>query len=220
VQQEFIAEIHPTSLWPVIVIVDGNISIPDKSDFIDRDGSYIILIPDGNIKNFKAEINGLAEGPHGYTRLWNSEARFVGAGANEFSLSQQMHIFDHFSKIRIYNCIIISQEHFVIDKEYSRPIKVNDVEAGMELGVYTWFPYQSSDSCTEVNDITLLDSWVISAPGQFNKNTDVFPGKISKSLKRGPLKAVVKDGHWYFTTNFINYVDADGYDRRYKRLGV
>ena len=64
VQQELISEIHRTAIWPVVVTVDGNISIPEKSDFIDRDGSYIILIPDGNIKSFKAEINGLAEEPY------------------------------------------------------------------------------------------------------------------------------------------------------------
>ena len=61
VQQELIARIQRTAIWPVVVTVDGNISIPDKSDFIDRDGSYIILIPDGNIKSFKAEINGLTK---------------------------------------------------------------------------------------------------------------------------------------------------------------
>ena len=203
VQQELTAEIHRTSIWPVIVTVDGNISIPKKSDFRNRDGSYIILIPDGNIKGFKAQINRLAEGPHGYTRLWNSEARFVVAGANEFSMSQQRDIFDHFSKMRVYNCIIVSQGHDVIDEEYSTPIKVNDVDAGMKLVVYTWFPYQSSDRCTEVNDITLLDSWDISAQGHFIKNSDLFPGKISKSLKGCPMKAFVKDGHWYMTTYYV-----------------
>jgi len=208
VQQEFSAEIHRNFIWPVVT-VDGNISIPDKSDFIDRDGSYIILIPDGNIESFKAQINGLAEETFRYTRLWNSEARFVVAGANEFSLSQRMEIFDRFSKIRIYNCIIVSQENYVTDKEYRRSINVNDVDAGMKLGVYTWFPYQSSGPCTEVNDITLLDTWVISAHGHFTKNSDLFPGKISNSLNRCPMKAVVMNGNWYFTTNYVYYNDPN-----------
>src|SRR5215475_13179339 len=56
VQQELIAEIHRTAIWPVVVTVDGNISKPNKTDFIDRDGSYIILIPDGNWKSLKDEI--------------------------------------------------------------------------------------------------------------------------------------------------------------------
>jgi hypothetical protein len=125
VQQELIAEIHRTSIWPVVVTVDGNINIPKKSDFIDKDGSYIMLIPDGNIKSFNAEIDGIVEESRRYTRLWNSEARFVVAGANKFSMSQQTQIFDHFSKLRIYNCIIVNQELYVIDTEYSRPTYVN-----------------------------------------------------------------------------------------------
>jgi hypothetical protein len=60
VQPELIAEIHRTAIWPVVVSVDGNISITEKTDFIDRDGSYTILIPDGSFKSFKAEFKGLA----------------------------------------------------------------------------------------------------------------------------------------------------------------
>jgi hypothetical protein len=210
VQHELISVIHRTSIWPLVVTVDGNIRIPDKSDFIDRDGSYIVLIPDGNIESFKTEINRLAEGPHGYTRLWNSEARFVVAGANDFSMKQQMEIFEHFSKLRIYNCIIVSQQHDVLDEEYSRPIKLNDVNAGMKLVVYTWFPYQSSDRCTEVNDISLLDSWVISAQGHLTKNNDLFPRKMRNSLSGCPMKAVVLDGNTNDTTNYIYHTDSNG----------
>jgi hypothetical protein len=160
VQQEPIAEVQRTSIWPLVVTVDGNIRITEKSDFIERDSSYITLTRDGIINNFKIQINRLAEQTGRYTRLWDCEARFVAAGANELSMSQQMDIFIHFSKIKLYNCIIISQGHDVIDKEYNRPINVKDADTGMKLVVYTWFPYQSSNRCTEVNDITLLDRWV------------------------------------------------------------
>ena len=85
VQQELIAEIQRNSAWTVVVTVDGSISIPEESEFMDRDGSYIILIPDGNIESFEAEINGLAFEQTKFTRLWSSEARFVVAGAIEFS---------------------------------------------------------------------------------------------------------------------------------------
>jgi hypothetical protein len=62
VQQELIAEIHRTSIWPVLVTIDGNISIPEESDFIDLDVNYIILIPDANINILKTEINGKVKG--------------------------------------------------------------------------------------------------------------------------------------------------------------
>jgi hypothetical protein len=210
VQQELIAEIHRSSVWPVVVTVDGNISKTDETEFIDRDGSYIILIPDGNFKSFIAEMTGISLGRTEFKIFWNSRTRFTVAGASEFSVSLQTKIFDFFSRLRIYNCIIISQEHYVLDEEYDRPIKVNDVNTSMKLGVYTWFPYMSSDRCTAVNDITLLDSWVISAQAHFKKNTDLFPQKVSNRLNGCPMKAVVVDSHSDLSTNYVHNNDSNG----------
>ena len=204
VQQELIAEIQRISISPVVVTVGGNIGIHEESNFMDRDGNYIILMLVGNMKSLQAEINGLAFEGTKFTRLWNSEARFVVAGANEFSTLQQKDIFDYLSKFRVYNCIKVNKENDVINEENSRRVNINDVDMNMKLGVYTWFPYQSSDSCTEVNDITQLDSWVISAQGHFTKNTDLFPRKISRSLKGCPMKAVVSNDRFY--TTYYNYV--------------
>ena len=109
VQLELIAEIHRTAIWPAVVTVHGNISKPDGTEFIDRDGSYIILIPDGNINRFRAEFIGLAKERSKFKRICDSEARFVVAGGNEYSKSYQTQIFDYFSKHRIYNFIIINK---------------------------------------------------------------------------------------------------------------
>jgi hypothetical protein len=209
-QQLFITEIHRTAIWPVVVTVDGNTSKPHKTDYIDGDGSYIILVPDGKIESLKNEITGLLVVRNEFKRYWNSEARFVVAGTNEFSLSQQTDIFDFFSKLRIYNCIIISPEQYVIDNEYGRQIEVNYVDTIVKFGVYSWFPYQSSDRCTEVKDITLLDSWVISAQGRFTKNTDLFPSKVRNRLNGCPMKALVRYGAWNLTTNYTNQTDSNG----------
>jgi len=80
----------------------------------------------------------------------------------------------------------------------------------MNLGVYTWFPYQNSDRCTEVNDVTLLDSWVISAQGHFPKNTDLFAEKISKNLKGCPLKAIFKNRKSIYATNYVKHIFSNG----------
>jgi hypothetical protein len=207
---ELIADIQRTTLWPVVVAVDGGITKPENTDFIDRDGSYIILIPDGNFYSFQHVIDGLAKRGRKLTRYWNSEARFVVAGVNEFSMSQKKDIFDYVSQFRIYNCIIVNQEYDLIENEYGKSIKVNDVERGKKFGVYTWIPYQSSDHCTVVNYITLLDSWVISAQGHFIKNTDLFPRKISNNLNGCPMKAVVRDRFWEFITKYVNHTDSNG----------
>ena len=94
VQQELIAEIHRTAIWPVVVSVVGNISKSTETDFTDRDGSYIILITDGNLKSFKVGIIGLPDGKeHSFTRFWNSDFGFVVVGANEFTMSKQTDLF-------------------------------------------------------------------------------------------------------------------------------
>ena len=76
--------------------------------------------------------------------------------------------------------------------------------------MYTWFPYQSSDHSTEMNDITLLDSWVISTQGNFTKNTDLFPRKINKSFNGCPMKALVFARKWFFTTKYVNLTYYNG----------
>jgi hypothetical protein len=69
VQQKLIKEFHRISIWPVVTF-DGNISKPNETDFADKDGSYIILIQDGDFKSFKVEINGLAqEEEYNFTRI-------------------------------------------------------------------------------------------------------------------------------------------------------
>jgi hypothetical protein len=210
VQQELIAEIQKISVWPVVVNVDGNIRITNfEADFTDRDGSYIVLIPDGNIESLMTEIVSLEVDETNYTGLWNSEARFVVAGANKFSIRQQRIIFNYFSKSRLYNCIIISQGHNVVEKKQSRQINVNYVDKHMKFEVYTWFPYQSSDRCTEVNDITLLDSWVISAQGHFTRNTDLFPRKISNSLEGCPMIAFVRPNWWQYHKSYTGGPEVD-----------
>ena len=175
----------------------------------------VILIPDGNIKSFKAEINGLAKCRGKFTRFWNSEARFVVVGAIKFSLSQHTDIFDYSSKFRMCNYIIVSQENYAKDKEYNRQTKFNDIDTGMKLEVYTWFPYRNSDCCTVLNVITLLDSWVISAQGHFTKDTDLFPVKINNSLNGCPMKAVVRECHWGFTTEHVHQRNSNSNVGRY-----
>ena len=125
--------------------------------------------------------------------FWKS---FFVAGANEFPMSQQTYIFNYFSKFRIYNCIKLIQDYFVIKSGYSRPINDNDVEAAVQLEVYTSFSYHSSHRCYEVNDINLLDSWVNYAEGHFTKNKHLPPIKISNCSNGCSMKTVVRGRHW------------------------
>ena len=86
------------------------------------------------MESIKAEFIGLADGQeHSFTIFWNSESRFVVAGANDFTKLQQTDILEYFSKYRICNCVIVSRLLYVTDTDYSSLSKVNDVETDMKL---------------------------------------------------------------------------------------
>jgi hypothetical protein len=105
VQHELIAEIQRTSLWPAVVTVDGNISIPDETDIIDRDGSYIILIPDGNIVYLHAEMFGL---------YFDQNNRFTKFGILKLDLLWLEPMNSQCRKKRIYLIIYQSLEYITV----------------------------------------------------------------------------------------------------------
>ena len=115
-----------------------------------------------------------------------------------------------FFKFRIYNCTIVSPEQDVIEDEYGTKINENNVHKIVKLVVYTWSPYQSSDSCTEVQYINLLVRLFNSAQAHFSKNTELFPRKVRSNLNGYPMKAIVDDSDWNLTTNYINETDSNG----------
>ena len=55
-----------------------------------------------------------------------------------------------------------------------------------------------------------MDSRVSSAQGHFTKNTDLFPRKVSNSLNRRPMKAVVRDGQLELTKMNNHYKYPSG----------
>ena len=61
-----------------------------------------------------------------------------------------------------------------------------------------------------MKDITIMDSRVSSAQGHFTKNTDLFPRKVSNSLNRCPMKAVVRQSHLEFTKMNGHYKYPNG----------
>ena len=66
-----------------------------------------------------------------------------------------------------------------------------------------------------MNEITPQGSWIISARVHFTKKTNLFSGKIIKKFNGYPMKAVVIDVHWVFTTKYVHNKDSIGIVGRY-----
>jgi hypothetical protein len=56
------------------------------------------------------------------------------------------------------------------------------------LEFYTWFPYQSPDLCSRVQNVVLLDKWILRGDNGFVKNSSIFPQKITRNLNKCPMR--------------------------------
>ncbi|PSN45479.1 Ionotropic receptor 248 [Blattella germanica] len=55
------------------------------------------------------------------------------------------------------------------------------------LQLFTWFPYISKDHCDQVNEVVLIDQWIISR-NEFIFNLPIFIDKLPKNLLGCPIK--------------------------------
>jgi hypothetical protein len=72
-------------------------------------------------------------------------------------------------------------------------------------------------------NITLLDSWVISAQGHFTNNTELFPVEIRKGFNICPMKTVVRDGRGFVATCYVrgknsSWINVRGFEMDVLRI--
>ena len=132
-------------------------------------GSYIILTT--SVTVLQNQLQRLSNGIY-----WNPGGRFVVALLNNFfdpPLIAQW-VLKELWKRKITDSVVV--------------VPNGEGERIPALNAYTWYPYQSTLQCTEVKNITLLDTWVKKGNGYFMKKTDLFPQKISKNLHGCPMR--------------------------------
>jgi hypothetical protein len=119
---------------------------------------------------------------------WNPRARFVVAVANicrtcdAEKLSQR--ILEETWKQKIVDVIILVPSNYVSQNQDTNHSGTGDklVKKYPVLGLYTWFPYRSSNQCTTVDKAVLLDMWLMRGGGRFFRNYFLFPKKINSNL--------------------------------------
>jgi hypothetical protein len=60
------------------------------------------------------------------------------------------------------------------------------------LGIYTWFPYRGPNRCSVVDEVDLLDMWLMEGEGSFVWNTFLFPKKIVDNFHGCELRVAAK----------------------------
>jgi hypothetical protein len=117
---------------------------------------------------------------------WNQRALFlVILTCTPNKLKRLAHkIFDVLWKTeKILNVVLLvpKNEVFLLHQ------KVKDTENSVAFELYTWFPYRAGH-CGSVEEVTLMDQWIVNSSGDFLKQAPLFPNKIPTNLQACPLR--------------------------------
>jgi hypothetical protein len=88
------------------------------------------------------------------------------------------------------------------------------------LGVYTWFPFRSHDTCTHVQEYVLLDRWLMNGYGRFVQNSSLFPPKIPNDLLGCTFRASTYDNKPYVEISELTEPATNCSRRHYSGLEV
>ncbi|XP_069675577.1 uncharacterized protein [Periplaneta americana] len=174
----------------------------NESKYSDKQASYVMLLSDVSladdtmVTNFAEQLQILAS-----SLSWNPRGKFiVSVLSNSGSRNKQSLVIKGiFEKLWIYKVINVV---VAIKQKSKLNGKVTEV-----LNIYTWFPYQTPKKCKKVEDIVLLDSWVMNGYGHLLKSTNLYPLK-TQSLNGCPLGVAAKKS--------VPFVEDGMYDQKKK----
>ena len=144
-----------------------------------------------------------------YSTSWNPRGRFLVAVTetrNEAAHLLAAQICSILWQVaRIVNVVVLIPNQFAYRPLHalSTP-KTTPVD---RLNLYTWFPFKLG-RCGDVQEVILLDEWVIEHNGGFSENAHLYPAKVPKNFMGCPIKVgtVGIDPYVIMTENCTHYV--------------
>jgi len=107
---------------------------------------------------------------------------------------------------RIVNVVVLIPNQFAHSQLHA--VRNTKATAADRLNLYTWFPFKFG-SCGDVQEVFLLDQWVMRHDGRFSENAHLFPAKVQKNFMGCPIK-VGTVGMDPFVIMTENYKQNDG----------
>jgi hypothetical protein len=197
-ESELPLQLHHMALWPLAVFGHSNEQTVHSSDEKrhEKHTSYIIVAYSNEANNVTGDVVEKLQ-MLSNSAAWNPRARFIVTVVMTTKLYDShriaKHLLEEMSLWKIFNLIVIVKaseiQAFTQD---TGTIKNTDVQ---NFQIYTWFPYQALDRCSDVDDITLLGSWLMEGNGRLNNNVDLFPDKIKYNLNACRITAATLPLH-------------------------
>jgi hypothetical protein len=88
---------------------------------------------------------------------------------------------------RIVNVVVLIPNQFAYRPLHA--VRTTNTTAADRLNLYTWFPFKLG-RCGEVQEVILLDEWVIEHNGRFSENAHLYLKKFQNISWVVPIKWV------------------------------
>ncbi|KDR14782.1 hypothetical protein L798_11575 [Zootermopsis nevadensis] len=184
------------SRW--ILVVCKNTCERNRINYDDIHRNYVIITPIDTDNPERTPIILRNQIIHlSRSNAWNPRGRFVVALSNSFKNSslKVQRIFEELWDHKIINVVVLV------------PSFEERSEMESVLKAYTWYPYENSDRCIEVDEVALLDTWV---RGHFIKDADLFPPKTGLDLHGCPLRILTQPTIFTVLDPCFTYVNRPG----------
>ncbi|GFG37154.1 hypothetical protein Cfor_00403 [Coptotermes formosanus] len=193
-------EMHEDMLWQITTTCSRRTALAVRHDDCWKMDNYIIFTWSGEkdsvTDNLGHQVEELKQ-----RNSWNNRAKFLVVLAENITEDAEQLAFTIMKELwefhRILNVVVLIPQ--------TRHMDLNTTTSTFDL--YTWFPYQSEAKCANVEDVVLIDSWVLEDEGHFLTNVHLFPTKIQKNFHGCPLKVSAIDVLPLFMRN--NYTDEE-----------
>jgi len=180
-----LGKLHEGTSWPIELF--GPKGDEDK-DVSVLHRSYILFVWNEEA----GSLNETLENQVAYLRYstsWNPRGRFLVVVIdrdNEPAHLLAAHLCSILWQVaRIVNVVVLIPNQFPY-RPLHTAITTKTTAAG-RLKMYTWFPFELG-RCGEVQDVILLDEWVIEHNGRFLVNANLYPAKDPKQFMGCPIK--------------------------------
>lgn len=196
VGQHLLGQIHQENHWSLIVCPDSNNTTGSRVIPDDDRTNYIVFVTfscsSHEISPTLDKRFSSLDFKHKLMTSWNTRTRFVIAVENcctaksSRKISQQ--ILSYLWMYKVINVVIVIQQAHRQNLSTSTSVRSRH----MKLELYTWLPYHSPNQCTQVEDVVLLNTWVMDGNGYFEQELNLFPQKIGKQLNGCPLRVMAR----------------------------
>jgi hypothetical protein len=179
-------EFHSVHIWSITVsrfVSTFDVSFMTNPIYAKHESCVVLAYGKGSdvLEQIMGQIQLLS-----YHPSWNPRARFIVISITKedspIHLAQKL--LSYLWQWKIINVVTLIAASRPFDTKFTQ---ISTSIRMFEL--YTWFPYKSPHQCSNVQDVFLVDKWIMEGEGHFIMNTNLFPNKIKNNLHRCPIIA-------------------------------